>query len=64
MAESVFVELQSVAIPGWRDEDNQPVTSAVIVQAKAPTLAKKESKFSSEMRVLENSWWATQAETR
>jgi len=34
------------------------------VQAQAPAEAKKESKFSSEMRVLENAWWSTQAETR
>jgi hypothetical protein len=64
MAETVFVELHQVTIPGWRDEDDQPVTSAVIVMAQAPTSPKKESKFTSEMRVLENSWWATKAETR
>jgi phage/plasmid primase-like uncharacterized protein len=64
MAETVFVSLHQVTIPGWYDEDNQPVTSAVVVQAQAPAEAKKESKFSSEMRVLENAWWSTQAETR
>ena len=64
LAETVFVELQQVTIPGWYDEDNQPVTSAVIIQAQAPKLIKKESKFSSEIRVLENAWWATKAETR
>ncbi len=64
LAETVYVELQQVAIPGWRDEDDQQVTSAVIVQADAPTAKKKESKFSSEARVLENAWWSTQAETR
>jgi hypothetical protein len=64
LAGTVFVELQQVTIPGWYDEDNQPVTSAVIIQAQAPKLIKKESKFSSEIRVLENAWWATQAETR
>ena len=64
LAETVFVELQQVTIPAWYDEDNQPVTSAVIVQAQTPNVIKKESKFSSEIRVLENAWWATQAETR
>ncbi len=64
MAETVFVSLHQVTIPGWYDEDNQPVTSAVVVQAQAPTAVKKESKFSSEARVLENAWWSTKAETR
>ena len=64
MAEPVFVQLHTVAIPGWRDEDDQQVTSAVVVCADAPTAKKKESKFSSEARVLENAWWSTQAETR
>ena len=64
MAEPVFVQLHTVAIPGWRDEDDQQVTSAVVVCADAPTAKKKESKFSSEARVLENAWWSTLAETR
>ena len=64
MAEPVFVQLHTVEIPGWRDEDDQQVTSAVVVCADAPTAKKKESKFSSEARVLENAWWSTQAETR
>ena len=64
LAETVFVELHTVEIPGWRDEDDLQVTSAVVVCADAPTAKKKESKFSSEARVLENAWWSTQAETR
>jgi hypothetical protein len=35
-AEPVFANLQSVAINGWLDEDGEPVTSAVLVAAKAP----------------------------
>jgi putative DNA primase/helicase len=45
MAETVHVELQQVAIPGWLDEDGQQVTSAVIVQAQAPAPSKKNSKI-------------------
>ena len=64
IAESVFVELQSVAIPGWRDEDNQPVTSAVVVEAQAPVAPRKESKLDSHRKLFENGWWASGAETR
>jgi len=64
MATTVHVELQQVTIPGWRDEDDQPVTSAVIVQAQAPTPAKKESKIDSHRKTFENAWWASGAEER
>ena len=64
IAESVFVELQSVAIPGWRDEDNQPVTSAIVVEAQAPVAPRKESKLDSHRKLFENGWWASGAETR
>ena len=64
MAETVYVELQQVAIPGWRDEDNQQVTSAVIVQAEAPIVAKKDSKIDSHRKTFENAWWSSGAEER
>jgi putative DNA primase/helicase len=64
MAETVYVELQQVAIPGWRDEDDQQVTSAVIVQAQAPTAPKKESKLDAHRKTFENAWWGTGAEIR
>ena len=64
MAETIHVELQQVTIPGWTDEDNQPVTSAVIVQAQAPVLAKKDSKIDSHRKTFENAWWASGAEER
>jgi putative DNA primase/helicase len=64
LAETIHVELQQVAIPGWRDEDNQQVTSAVIVQAEAPIVAKKDSKIDSHRKTFENAWWGTGAEIR
>jgi phage/plasmid primase-like uncharacterized protein len=64
LAETVYVELQQVAIPGWRDEDDQPVTSAVIVQSQAPTVPKKESKLEGHRKTFENAWWGTGAEIR
>ena len=64
MAETVFVSLHQVTIPGWYDEDNQPVTSAVVVQAQAPAEAKKDSKIDNHRKTFENAWWASGAEER
>jgi hypothetical protein len=64
LAETIHVELQQVAIPGWRDEDDQQVTSAVIIQAQAPIVAKKDSKIDSHRKTFENAWWSSGAEER
>jgi phage/plasmid primase-like uncharacterized protein len=64
LAETIHVELQQVSIPGWRDEDNQQVTSAVIIQAQAPIVAKKDSKIESHRKTFENAWWSSGAEER
>jgi phage/plasmid primase-like uncharacterized protein len=64
LAETIHVELQQVVIPGWRDEDDQQVTSAVIIQAQAPTAPKKESKLDAHRKTFENAWWGTGAEIR
>jgi phage/plasmid primase-like uncharacterized protein len=64
LAQTVHVELQQVTIPGWMDEDEQPVTSAVVVEAAAPVTAKKDSKVESHRKTFENAWWASGAEER
>ena len=64
MAESVYAEIQQVAIPGWLDEDDLPVTSAVVVSVDAPQEVKKDSKLSVNMKVFENGWWSAGAEVR
>ena len=65
LAETVFVELHTVEIPGWRDEDNQQVTSAVVVEASAPAQAsKKDSKIDTHRKTFESAWWGTGAEVR
>jgi len=64
LAQTIHVELQQVAIPGWRDEDDQQVTSAVIIQAQAPTVTKKDSKIDSHRKTFENAWWSSGAEER
>lgn len=64
LAETIYVDLQQVAIPGWLDEDGQPVTSAVVVQANPPVIDKKDSKINSHRKTFENGWWASGAEER
>ena len=62
MAAPVYVDLESVAIPGWFDEDGEAVSSAVVVKGQVPeTKSKGESLgFSS----FERAWFATGAEDR
>jgi KaiC/GvpD/RAD55 family RecA-like ATPase len=62
MAAPVYVNLESVAIPGWFDEDGEAVTSAVVVKGEAPEGKSKGDSlcFSS----FERAWFATGAEDR
>jgi hypothetical protein len=62
MAAPVYVDLESVAIPGWFDEDGEAVSSAVVVKGQVPeTKSKGESLgFTS----FERAWFATGAEDR
>lgn len=65
IAEPIHINLQQVTIPGWYDEDNQPVTSAIAVQAEAPIApSKKDSKIDAHRKMWENAWWASGAEVR
>ena len=64
LAETIHVELQQVAIPNWFDEDDQQVTSAIIVQTQAPVSARKDSKIDSHRKTFENAWWSSGAEER
>lgn len=62
MAATVYVDLESVAIPGWFDEDGEAVSSAVVVKGEVPEEKKKVESlgFSS----FERAWWSTGAEDR
>ena len=59
LAEPVWAELTSVTIPGWVDEDGQPVTSAVVSLTEAPVAAKKENKVDTLRKQFEAAWWAS-----
>jgi phage/plasmid primase-like uncharacterized protein len=66
LAEPVHAQLVSVQIDGWFDEDGQPVTSAVLVQAveiDAPKV-KRDSRIDKHRKAFENAWWASGAEER
>lgn len=64
LAPIVFLELRSITIPGWFDEDNHPVTSAVVIEANAPAEPKKGSKIDEHRKMFENAWWACGAEVK
>lgn len=62
MAQPVFAELKSVQIPGWYDEDGEPVGSAIVDVVAAPAPAKKDSKVDSLRKQFEAAWWASGAD--
>ena len=63
IATTVYLDLQQVTIPGWYDEDNQTVTSAIAIQSNAPVApSKKDSKIDGFRKTWENAWWAAGAE--
>jgi phage/plasmid primase-like uncharacterized protein/KaiC/GvpD/RAD55 family RecA-like ATPase len=61
MAAPVYVDLESVAIPGWFDEDGEAVSSAVVVKGQVPESNKKTS---TGFVSFEKAWFATGAEDR
>jgi putative DNA primase/helicase len=56
LSEPVYVELQSVAIPGWLDEDGEPVTSAVVIEGTPPKGESPDSKLAGFRKMFENAW--------
>jgi len=61
MAAPVYVDLDSVAIPGWFDEDGEAVTSAVVVKGEVPESKQKSSEQFAE---FEGAWWLSNTEDR
>jgi len=60
----IYVNLKSVPINGWLDEDGEQVTSAVVMGADAPAKAEKQDKLSKHRKLFESAWWASGAEER
>lgn len=59
LAFTINVELQQVTIPGWLDEDGQPVTSAVLVPSTMQATVKTDVKLATHRKTIENAWWAS-----
>ena len=59
LSEPIYLDLQSVAIPGWIDEDGEQVTSAVVVESSEPVKAKKDSKVAGYMKMFQRAWFAS-----
>jgi KaiC/GvpD/RAD55 family RecA-like ATPase len=62
MAAPVYVDLDSVAIPGWFDEDGEAVTSAVVVKGEVPESKQKSS--GEQFADFEAAWWSSGTEER
>jgi len=66
LSKDIFCELESVIIPNWFDEDDEPVSSAVlaILEEQDYQPVKKESKLDGFRKVWESAWWEGGAEIR
>lgn len=62
IADPVYVELQSVPIKGWLDEDGEPVTSAVIIEGVEPVKSKKDGPIEKHQKLFERAWFRSGAE--
>lgn len=66
LAEPIYGYLKSFEIPGWFDEDNEPVTTAIFNITDAPEVSqpRKENKHQKFIKMFENAWWESGAEVR
>jgi len=56
LTEPIYLEMKSIEIRGWRDEDGETVKSCVLVAGEAPAKEKKPSKVAAAMKVFEEIW--------
>ena len=64
MAETIHADLETVAINGWKDEDGEPVTSAVLVKGSEPAKSKSDGPLQKNMKTFERAWFDSGAEDR
>lgn len=62
IADTLYGELERVAIPGWIDEDGDQVTSAVFVEAQAPAEQKKDNKLTQSIQMIEKCWFNSECD--
>ena len=53
---SLYADLVEVVIPGWMDEDGEPVKSVVIMPAEAPADTRKTSRLESHKQLFRKIW--------
>jgi phage/plasmid primase-like uncharacterized protein len=56
IADPVYVQLKQVEVPGWVDEDGEPVTSAVIVSSEVEPPKVFNEKLTRNMTDMRNAW--------
>jgi hypothetical protein len=65
LAPDKHMRLEKVTINGWFDEDNEPVTSVVMVEEDAPVkVEKKDQVLLKNLKYFERAWWASGTEIR
>lgn len=63
LAPPMWVALRPVELPGWVDEDGEPIGSVVIVPADAPEKAERKSKTASFEKMFVTAWEDTGRDT-
>lgn len=56
LSQTIYCNLNTVAINGWLDEDGEPVKSAIIDIVDAPVAEKKDSKIDGFIKDFNNAW--------
>lgn len=62
MAQPKYARLESVQLPGWFDEDGEPVTSAILVESEPPIATAQNGKLGEYLGYFKRAWFATGAE--
>jgi phage/plasmid primase-like uncharacterized protein/KaiC/GvpD/RAD55 family RecA-like ATPase len=57
LAATVYAKLIGVQIPGWFDEDGQPVTTAVVELVEPEVSVKKDTKVDESLKRFKRSWF-------
>ena len=64
LTDSVWVELERFAVPGWDNEDHEPSMAAAVIHVEAPPEAKKDSKLDVFKKTITDAFWSSGAEVR
>lgn len=63
LAEPLYARIEGIVIPGWFDEDGEPVKSATLELVDAPVrLTAADNKLMEHRKMLENAWFDSGAE--